>query len=239
MIRHIPIGPVLGLLLISLVIRRGFADQADDLVIHWNDRTPEAVHPITTRNGRRMFVRELYSLRRPEDFRIAQFLGFNAVIGHGPNTFRYAENAGFYVTEASWYTRGFAEESARKEARAFREEPSLIAYNLMDEADLYMHKSPPEVMERATRLIRQEDSDARISITLAGSGRARSYWPDFAKYVDVFRVDPYPLVSRKPLFLVKDMVEDAREAAGPDRYVITILQAWYWHSGYYSTNCHK
>jgi len=51
-------------------------------------------------------------------------------------------------------------------------------------------------------------------------------WRDYAALVDIFRIDPYPVVSGAPLSLVPERVRVAREAAGPGKPVWAVLQAW-------------
>ena len=215
----------------TLLVCRAPADAAQseadtDTVVDLSVHAFEPVVPVRTRNGDAVFLRELYTLRRAEDFLIARFLGFNAVIEHGAATFEFARTVDFLVTEANWLTTSTCAD-AGLEARLFKDEPLLLAYNLNDEPDLRMNSAPPAAMATAAASIRAEDPGAVISVTLAGAGRGLSAWPEYAPAVDMLRVDPYPLVSHKPLRHVRDLVEAARSAAGPDKPVICILQAWH------------
>lgn len=223
------------ILLLSTVISV-FAELAiSEVEIDWEGLQPETIYPITDRAGTPVFLRELYSLRREEDFRIADHLGFNAVIETDSVTFRYAEKFGFHVTEASWYTASSDLATATAEGIAYCAEPLLISYNLNDEPDLRMNSSGPAALARAAAAIRTVDPKARFSVTLAGRGRTKNYWPDFAEVVDIMRVDPYPLVSTRPLREVKELVEAARAAAGPTKPIVTVLQAWDWPAGAFPT----
>lgn len=208
-----------------LVLAAVCVDAAD--VVHWDDAEPLRVTPVRDREGRAVFLRELYSLRRHEDYRIAQALGFNAVIGNGPGTIEQAGRVGFYVTEASWYHRGFDPEAAAGEAEAFRDCPRLIAYNLNDEPDVRTHIAPPAVLDSAAAVLHRHDPRAQTSVTLAGWEGFAHHLPDFARVVDIVRVDPYPLIEGEPLDQVRALVERARDVA-PGKPVLSILQAWKW-----------
>lgn len=203
---------------------------AEPVVLNWREAAMEPIHPIISRSGESIFLRELYTLRRPEDFRIAAFLGFNAVIEQGPEVFTQAAEVDFWVTEASWYAEGFQASAAIEEAGIGLRQPALISYNLNDEPDLRTHIHGPAVLGRAAALLREHDPAARTSVTLAGWGPARAHWPAFAETVDILRVDPYPLIANKPLAHVRELVEAAREVA-PGKPVVSILQAWSWPGG--------
>ncbi len=202
--------------------------------IHWSGQAPSPVVPIYDRRERPVFLRELYSLERDEDYQIARALGFNAVIGHGARTFELAARVGFYVTEASWYHRGFDPHEVRAEAEAFRHQPWLISYNLNDEPDLRTHIAPPAVLDSAATVLRRYDPGARTSVTLAGTSGFAHHLPAFAQVVDIVRVDPYPLIANQPLDQVRELVEYTRRSA-PDKPVIAILQAWTWPAGTFPT----
>lgn len=204
------------------------AEPPSEVLIHWDGVTPLPTPVLRRRDGRALFLREVYTLRRDEDYRIARHMGFNAVIGDGERTFELAEKHGFAVTEANWRHRGLDVERWRADVAIARGRPSMLAYNLDDEPDLRFHTASPAKLAEAAAIIRAADPAARLSVTLAGSGRARSYWPDYARVVDIMRVDPYPLVSRRPLRHVKELIEAARQAAGPEKPVVAVLQAWHW-----------
>lgn len=76
----------------------------------------QPVHSPVTISDKNVFIREIYTLRREEDFRIASHLGFNAVNETGERAFPFADSYNFYVSEASWFTKSKPEETVLSEA---------------------------------------------------------------------------------------------------------------------------
>jgi hypothetical protein len=199
--------------------------------IDFSKATFTPVEPLLSRDDKPVFVRELYSLRRDEDFRIARFLGFNAAIGHGAAFLELAETADFHVTEASWWGGGTSAETVLNEAAPCDGRSQRIAVNWHDEPGLRMHYASPEHLRPHAMTLKARHPELRVSATLAGSGRALESWPAYAEFLDVMRVDPYPLVSGKPLSHVRDLVVAAQQAASPPRPVVSVLQGWSWAGG--------
>jgi hypothetical protein len=228
-----PTAPVCLLLIALLIVlpqqRCDAAEARASLDFTHADFKPATVaHHV---NGNPVFIRELYSLRRPEDFRIARFLGFNAAIGNGKKTLELAESADFFVTEASWWGIGTKVDSVLSEAAVCDGRPRLISMNLHDEPDLRIHYAAPEHLRPFAKAIKAKYPDIKLSATLAGSGRALSTWKAYAADLDIMRVDPYPLVSGKPLSHVRDLIVAGQQAAEPELPVICILQGWSWAGG--------
>ena len=81
--------------LVSLFLLTSAVGADDNGLIRWEKSDIRKPRPILRADGKAVFLRELYSLRRAEDFNIAAFMGFNAVIEDGSKTF---ENHG-----SSWH----------------------------------------------------------------------------------------------------------------------------------------
>ncbi len=207
------------------------ADPSPVVHIDWRKPDWRPVTPILSRTGEPLFLRELYTLTRHEDFLVAADMGFNAVIERGEWVFDAANALDFWVTEANWFEGHFPAADAIDTAARFRDQPRLITYNLADEPDLRVHRSGPDVLKRAADLIREHDPKARFSTTLAGWGRASDYWPEYAYFLDLLRVDPYPLISNKPLDHVTELMTTARQVGGPATPLLCVLQAWSWPGG--------
>lgn len=174
-----------------------------------------------------VFPLELYSVRTEEDFAIARAQGFNAVIEFGENLEARAHRHGMLLTDPQWYGRDTADSKVRADVARRRGQPALFAYNLNDEPDLRPESGvAPSDLGRITRLLRQLDPKRLLSVTCSGGAGGTTLWRDYAALVDIFRIDPYPVVSGAPLSLVPERVRLAREAAGSGKPVWVVLQAW-------------
>ncbi|MBM4086878.1 MAG: hypothetical protein FJ272_18985, partial [Planctomycetes bacterium] len=176
-------------------------------------------------NGQPFFLREIYTLRNREDFAVAKACGFNAVIEQGGEVLDMALANGMMVTIPNWFALGYDADAVRRQVERFGSHRALLAWNLCDEPDLRVNESPPSLMKEVGAMLRQLDPHHPLSVTCAG-GAGQRHWKDFADAVDVFRIDPYPVIARRPIADVARMTRAAREAAGGQKPVFVILQAW-------------
>ena len=178
--------------------------------------------------GRRPhFPIELYGVRTEEDFAIASAHGFNAVIEFGEGIETRAARYGMLLTDPNWFHHGVPDSKVREEARRHRGKPAIFAYNLNDEPDLRPESGAgPDDLARFARALRRWDPSRLLSVTCAGGAGGTKLWKDYAALVDVFRIDPYPLISGAPLSVVTRNTVLAREATGPRKPVWVVLQAW-------------
>lgn len=200
---------------------------APEILLDWQGAAPEPLPRLRDARGQPVFPRELYSLHSPEDYRIARFLGCNAVIEHGDRTLALARDFGFLATTADWFTAATSTETLCAAAARYAGQPALLACNLNDEPDLRQHQAAPEALARAAAALRAALPGVQLSVTLARLQEADKSWPAYAAAVDVLRVDPYPLVEHQPLARVHETVAAARRAAA-GKPVLCILQAWEW-----------
>jgi hypothetical protein len=92
----------------------------------------------------------------------------------------------------------------------------------------------PEVYVEIRRQIRESGYDQPLSLTNYGP---KETWPtawsrlflDYLAAIDILRIDPYPIAGNKPLRVVYDWIQLARQlmaAAGRELPLTVVLQAW-------------
>ncbi|MBI2191289.1 MAG: hypothetical protein HYU36_04825 [Planctomycetes bacterium] len=178
-------------------------------------------------DGRPVFPLELYGVRTEEDFAIARAHGFNAVIEFGDAIEARAERHGLLLTDPNWFHRDHPDSKVWEEVQRHRGQPALFAYNLSDEPDLRPESGcSPGDLARFARLLRRDDPARLLSVTCSGGAGGVKLWKEYAALVDIFRIDPYPVVAGAPLLKLAERLEHAKEAAGPRKPVWTVLQAW-------------
>ncbi|MDP7131500.1 MAG: hypothetical protein QF437_13475 [Planctomycetota bacterium] len=179
-------------------------------------------------NGRAVFPIEIYSARWDEDFAITKACGFNTVIEFGQSIEDRAERFGMLLIDPNWMGRDNTIEQVAAKAEKYRNKMAVIAYNLNDEPDLRPESGvSPADLERIAGFFRKKAPGRMLSVTCSGGAGGIRLWPDYARLVDIFRIDPYPVIGGAPLSLVTDRLEAARRAAGPGKPVWVVLQAWY------------
>lgn len=211
------------------------ASPAAPLVINLRAVVPKPVTPVQDARGNPLFLRELYTLRRAEDFRIARLLGFNAVIGPNQKIAELAKRFHFFCTTANWFDRRTRPQKAAEKISGICQKSPVLLCNLNDEPDLRQHRAAPAHLAPIATAIRRACPKLKLSATLAGWGRARDSWPEYAKSLDLIRTDPYPLVARAPLRLVYDQIRAAVAAGNGEKPVLAVLQAWTWKNGPFPT----
>jgi hypothetical protein len=179
-------------------------------------------------DGRAVFPIEIYGARWDEDFAITRAHGFNTVIEFGDKIEDRAKRFGMLLIDPNWMGRDNTLEQVAAKATKYRNKKALIAYNLNDEPDLRPESGvSPADLKRIADFFRQKDPSRLLSVTCAGGAGGIKLWPDYAGLVDIFRIDPYPVIGGAPLALVSDRLAAAHKAAGPGKPVWVILQAWY------------
>ena len=63
-------------------------------------------------------------------------------------------------------------------------------------------------------------------MTCSGGAGGTRLWKDYAALVDIFRIDPYPVIAGVPLVRLVERIQLARQAAGEGKPVWVVLQAW-------------
>ena len=172
------------------------------------------------------FPLEIYSIKTESDYRIARFMGFDAVCDDGPRAFDLSGKYRMLLTLPNWFDRDTTEEFVRDKVRAFGRNESIIAWNLADEPDLRPKSSPPELLARFARIIGEEDPGRLVSVTLSGAKGAHALWGDYASAVDVVRVDPYPVAEGVSFRTMQERLSLARRLAGNSKSMWVVLQAW-------------
>jgi len=178
-------------------------------------------------DGELFFPLEIYGAATDEDFSIAEWMGLNTAIGGRPPIRQQSLVHGFKWISPHWFFEGFDAPEARRLVGERSAQPNLIAWNLNDEPDLRIDQAPPAVLGMASQLVRENDPFSRpTSVTLSGGSGGVRHWPDFARTVDILRIDPYPVISGRPLTLVLKRFRRAIEATGGNKPVWTVLQTW-------------
>lgn len=172
------------------------------------------------------FPLEVYSIKTDSDYRIARFMGFDAVCDDGPRAFTFSRKYGMMLTVPNWFGRDTTEDSVRGKARAFQGHESIIAWNLADEPDLRPQECPPEALARFARIVREEDPHRLVSVTLSGARGAHRLWEDYASAADVLRLDPYPVAEGASFQSMRERLTLGRRLAGNAKSLWVVLQAW-------------
>lgn len=178
--------------------------------------------------GHAVFPIEIYGARWDEDFAITKAHGFNTVIEFGENIEDRAERFGMMLIDPNWMGRDNTLEQVAAKADKYRNKRAVIAYNLNDEPDLRPELGVgPADLERIADFFRKKDPRRLLSVTCAGGAGGTRLWPEYASFVDVLRINPYPVIGGVPLSLVTERLKVAHEAVGPGKPVWVILQAWF------------
>jgi len=172
------------------------------------------------------FPLEIYGIKTESDYRIARFIGFDAVCDDGPRAFLFSKKYGMMLTLPNWFDSETTEDFVRTKVRAFRGNESIVAWNLADEPDLRAKDSPPETLSRFARIVREEDPHRLVSVTLSGARGAHRLWAHYASAADVLRLDPYPVAEGAGFRSVHERLTLGRRLAGSSKSMWVVLQAW-------------
>ena len=169
------------------------------------------------------------------DFEYMKALGFTRIF---PNFEGYAtelESLELGVVLPNWWNGDTTWSTVLQVLQDAAKLTNLVSINMMDEPeldDLPLHA--PEVYLKLRREIRQAGFDQPLSLTLYGP---RPEWPasttrfflDYFGAIDILRIDPYPVLSGKPLRRVADWINQARflmEVIGREMPLTVVLQTW-------------
>lgn len=178
---------------------------------------------------------EIYGASSQADLDFLRTLGFTQVILDSPALARPAESAGFAVVLANWWDNSTQWGQVLPIFRFAEGLTRLVSVNMMDEPMLNgLADHAPAVYLALREAIREHGFDQRLSLTMYGPQLS---WPapwlrvflDYLGAIDVLRIDPYPIAAGKPLRLVVDWINLARQlmaSAGRDLPLTVILQAW-------------
>jgi len=211
--RFIPVFPVIAFGAICLVLAAGGCAGT------------RIVRGHIERDGRPFFPVEVYSLSSPEDVRQASRLGFNSTINEFPDLMREAARLDFAVTVPDWFENSLDCERLDRRIELYRPLKGVWAWSVGDEPELRAEKSPPELVAKAARYLRQRMPSTAICLTLSGARDSTRLWPEYLRDVDFVRVAAYPLAEDRGAQLVYERVSLARELGAP-RPVIAVLDSW-------------
>src|SRR5262249_46057933 len=178
---------------------------------------------------------EIYGTSSQADFDFMKSLGFTQVILDNRGLAGMAESAGLAVVLANWWDRSTTWGQVLEVLRDAEKLTKLVSVNMMDEPifnGLDLHE--PEVYRALRRSIREAGYDQPLSLTMYGPHLT---WPtcwgrgflDYFEANDILRIDPYPIAAGKPLRLVSDWINLARQmmwVAGRALPLTVVLQAW-------------
>ena len=177
---------------------------------------------------------ELYGAKTPEQLVIFKAWGFDQVILESNNLIPIANDLRLRVVQANWWNPSTPMSVVESQIAKAKLADQLVSVNMMDEP-IYNNPSihPPEYyVELKSKLA---SFDVPLSLTQYGP---KEEWTDsekalFLSYihaVDVMRIDPYPVVAKRPLRTVYDWVQATRRMIEEDVKrnipLTVILQAW-------------
>ena len=165
---------------------------------------------------RPVFPIGIYGASTPADLAAVRDAGFNVVVG--PATQDYLDTAqreGLRVFATSG--SGLAPEARRRNDS----HPALWAWYVEDEPDL--HRRRPEATRDLVRDFRAAGTKKPTALVLASGREADRY----GRFADWLILDNYP-VPWMPLGEFSKQLRFTRFAAGPDRPVLAVVQAFSW-----------
>lgn len=178
---------------------------------------------------------ELYGAKTEEHLQHFRDLGVTQVILESNGLIPVAEELGLRVVQANWWNPQTDAAYIQGQIKAAGEARRLVSLNLMDEPifnDPKVHS--PEFYQATRKRLREEGNQLPLSITMYGPKLEWNQEQDdlFYRYVeavDVLRIDPYPVVSGRPLRTVYDWSQKSHQfiaRTGRPIPLTVILQAW-------------
>ena len=178
---------------------------------------------------------EIYGASSRADLDSLKCLGFNQVILDFFDLAEPAECCGFSVVLARFWDKRTTWSDVYPVLELAQNLTRLVSINMMDEP-IYngLADHGPEVYLELRRQIRAAGYDEPLSLTMYGP---QETWPtawsrlflDYLGAIDILRIDPYPIAAGKPLRVVYDWIQLARQlmaAAHRDLPLTVVLQAW-------------
>ncbi|MFO1496817.1 MAG: hypothetical protein U1G07_00215 [Verrucomicrobiota bacterium] len=167
----------------------------------------------------------IYGVQSTNEQTIVREAGFNIVVGRAETAYLdCARGLGLKVLAPPGTSAGprFQPGRARRVIQEFDRHPALWSWYLIDEPDL--HAIAPEDVTRADRFVKS--LGARKPTTLALYQGAEAF--NYASAADIVMVDRYP-VPWLPLANFPQHIRLARFAAGKDKPLIAVIQAFDWN----------
>lgn len=159
-----------------------------------------------------------------DDLAAVREAGFNLVAGPAEKHYLDAAHRlglGVMASPGTSAGDGFDAAKARAAVSQFDSHPGLWAWYLIDEPDL--NRVAPDQVRNANRFLKNLPARKPTTLVIYQGYTAR----DYANIADVTMIDRYP-VPWLPLANVAQHVRMTRLALGPDKPLISILQAFDW-----------
>lgn len=178
---------------------------------------------------------EIYGASSLTDLDFLGCLGFNQVVLDFFSLALPAEARGFSVVLADYWDRQTTWGDVCFTLSIAKQLTRLVSVNMMDEPmDNGVAEHAPAVYRELRREIRAAGYHQPLSLTMYGP---RENWPaawsrlflDYLPAIDILRIDPYPIAGGKPLRVVHDWIQLARQlmaAAHRELPLTVVLQAW-------------
>lgn len=168
----------------------------------------------------------IYSVPTTNDLKTVRRAGFNLVAG--PANAEYlnaARTLGLKVLASPQTSAGpdFNASAARHAVRQSDSHPALWAWYLIDEPDL--NRVSPEDVLKAHRFLKNIGARKPTALVLYQGYRAL----DYARHSDILMIDRYP-IPWLPLANFPQHVRMARLAAGPEKPLLAVIQAFDWNA---------
>jgi hypothetical protein len=177
---------------------------------------------------------ELYGVKTPEQLEVVKAWGFNQVILESNDLIPVANDLGMRVVQANWWNPSTPFAQVEAQVQRAKVADQLVSVNMMDEPiynDPKIH--PPEYYVD----LREKLLPHGVPLSLTQYGPIEE-WDEaqtalFVAYlhaVDIMRIDPYPVVARRPLRTVFDWarrtLQMMEQEIGRVLPLTVILQAW-------------
>ena len=156
----------------------------------------------------------------PEDYRKVKEAGFNVVQAFiSEESLKAAQKNDLFLLGVLYPGMKLKHDYLLDKISKFKNERRILAWYLFDEPDIW--KVEPEEIKNACDVLRGIDNLRPIYLTVSPKGDIG----DYIKSIDILGVDRYP-VPEDDLAAVYDSVKSAKSAAGHDKRVWAIIQAF-------------
>lgn len=176
---------------------------------------------------------ELYGARSGADLKKFQAWGINQVIVDSDSVLALAGEMGFHTVQPNWFHATTPWNDVEARLKNALTVPGLVSVNLMDEPYLNgVEKHPAQYYVELRQKIHTVYPRLPLSLTEYGPSPSwneerKKIFQAYLPSVDLLRIDPYPVLVKKPLRAVYDWIRLARNLMKERPIpIVTVLQTW-------------
>jgi hypothetical protein len=178
---------------------------------------------------------EIYGAKNPQHLQTLAAMGFDQITAQAVDVGQLAGSMGLSVVLENWWNTGTAWDAIRQTVESALTISGLVSINMMDEPEINgIELHPPELYASIRQRILDQWPRTPLSITFYGpdlksrASKLRTF-TDYLRTIDILRIDPYPIVAKRPLAMVHEWIDLSRylmrQIARPMPLTV-ILQTW-------------